>query len=66
MPPRPYIKGMDRPTVLYVYTIYYGECATDDTFAYKCFAKRCHFCPKSISDVPMVVQSPWYIYYNYI
>ena len=33
MPPRSYIEAMDRPTVLYIRTIYYGECATDEPFA---------------------------------
>ena len=31
MSPRSYIEAMDLPTVLY--TIYYGECATDEPFA---------------------------------
>ena len=33
MPPRSYIEAMDRPTILYN-TIYYGECSTDEPFAY--------------------------------
>ena len=39
------------PTYCIIYTIYYGECATDEPFAWKCFAKWHHFCPKSISDI---------------
>ena len=39
------------PTYRIIYTIYYGECATDKPFAWKCFAKWCHFCPKSIPDI---------------
>ena len=33
IPPRSYTEAMDRPTVSYNYTIYYGECATDEPFA---------------------------------
>ena len=39
------------PTYRIIYNIYYGECATDEPFAWKCFAKWRHFCPKSISDI---------------